>query len=663
MAGKIPQSFIDDLLARINVLDIVESRVKLKRTGKNYSGLCPFHKEKSPSFTVNNEKQFYYCFGCGAGGNALGFIMEHDRLSFPEAVEELAKLAGVEVPRDESRVDHQRELRRKDIFALLEEASDFYQEQLKQHSQKAKAVDYLKGRGLTGKIAALFGIGYAPPGWDNLLKKLTQSDADKPRLEQAGMLIHKEESDRYYDRFRDRIMFPIRDMRGRVIAFGGRVLGDEKPKYLNSPETETFHKSRELYGLYEARKFNQNLTKLIIVEGYMDVVGLAQYGISYAVATLGTATTAQHLERIFKMVDEVIFCFDGDQAGRKAASRALETTLPVIKDGKQARFLFLPEGEDPDSLVRQEGTENFEQRLQEALPLSDFFFRTLGEDADLNSLDGRASFSNQALPMIQLMQPSILQQMMQEKISELTGLSFEQLNSITNLQEATRAPQQPAAHSYEHEPAMQYDDYPQPEYDQGGSYYDNDYSGYSNDQQHSGNDFSPKSKGRGNKGKGKFKNKNFRQDKQEFRPPQDLNIRITPASSAISILLHAPHLANGCELDFLAKSKNQTELLLYRLVEYLRLTPDATLGMLFVDWESDSELAGYLHTLNEISHLEPIQNTDSAQNVLSDSLQRLQERSIDQQIDELKSLKQRSAEDNQRLNQLLMQQHSSRSGR
>ncbi len=663
MAGKIPQSFIDDLLARINVLDIVESRVKLKRTGKNYSGLCPFHKEKSPSFTVNNEKQFYYCFGCGAGGNALGFIMEHDRLSFPEAVEELAKLAGVEVPRDESRVDHQRELRRKDIFALLEEASDFYQEQLKQHNQKAKAVDYLKGRGLTGKIAALFGIGYAPPGWDNLLKKLTQSDADKPRLEQAGMLIHKEESDRYYDRFRDRIMFPIRDMRGRVIAFGGRVLGDEKPKYLNSPETETFHKSRELYGLYEARKFNQQLNKLIIVEGYMDVVGLAQYGISYAVATLGTATTAQHLERIFKMVDEVIFCFDGDQAGRKAAGRALETTLPVITDGKQARFLFLPDGEDPDSLVRQEGTENFEQRLQEALPLSDFFFRTLGEDADLNSLDGRASFSNQALPMIQLMQPSILQQMMQEKISELTGLSFEQLNSITNLQEATKTPQQATSHNYDYEPAMQYDDYPQPEYDQGSGYYDNDYSGYGNNQQQGGGDFTPKNKGKGNKGKGKYRNKNFRQDKQEFRPPQDLNIRITPASSAISILLHAPHLANGCELSFLANSKRQTELLLYRLVEYLRQTPDATLGMLFVDWESDPELAGYLQTLNEISHLEPIQNTDSAQNVLSDSLQRLQERSIDQQIDELKSLKQRSAEDNQRLNQLLMQQHTSRSGR
>ena len=452
MAGKIPQSFIDDLLARINVLDIVESRVKLKRAGKNYSGLCPFHKEKSPSFTVNNEKQFYYCFGCGAGGNALGFIMEHDRLSFPEAVEELAKLAGIEVPRDESRVDHQRELRRKDIFALLEEASSFYQEQLKHHGQKTKAVEYLKGRGLTGKIAALFDIGYAPPGWDNLLKKLSHTDSDKPRLEQAGMLIHKEETGRYYDRFRDRIMFPIKDMRGRVIAFGGRVLGDEKPKYLNSPETETFHKGRELYGLYEARKFNQQLNKLIIVEGYMDVVGLAQYGISYAVATLGTATSAQHLERLFKMVDEVIFCFDGDQAGRKAASRALETTLPVISDGKQARFLFLPEGEDPDSLVRQEGTENFEQRLQEALPLSDFFFRTLGEDADLNSLDGRASFSNQALPMIQLMQPSILQQMMQDKISELTGLSLEQLNSITNLQEATKTSPQPTYQTPEYEP-------------------------------------------------------------------------------------------------------------------------------------------------------------------------------------------------------------------
>ena len=667
MAGRIPQSFIDDLLARINVLDIVESRVKLKRAGKNYSGLCPFHKEKSPSFTVNSDKQFYYCFGCGAGGNALGFIMEHDRLSFPEAVEELAKVAGIEVPRDESRVDHQREQLRKDIYSLLDDASNFYQEQLRQHNQKAKAVDYLKGRGLSGKIAALFGIGYAPPGWDNLLKKLTDSDADKPRLEQAGMLIHKEDTDRYYDRFRDRIMFPIRDMRGRVIAFGGRVLTDEKPKYLNSPETETFHKSRELYGLYEARKFNQNLDKLIIVEGYMDVVGLAQFGIGYAVATLGTATTEQHLQRLFKMVDEVIFCFDGDQAGRKAAGRALNTTLPVITDGKQARFLFLPEGEDPDSLVRQEGTEQFEQRLQEALPLSDFFFRTIGEDADLNSLDGRARFSNLALPMIQQMQPSILQQMMQDKISELTGLSLEQLNSITNLQEATRPqaqPTAPQAQNYSSDDGY-YNDYPQPEYEDQGDYYPGDFQQYSGDDNYdSGYSEQGNSKPRNKKFKGKgFKGKKGFREERPLPNAKELAIRVTPGNSAISILLHAPHLASGCDLSFLSEARDQTDKLLYKLVEYLRDTPDATLGTLFVDWESDPELARYLNALNEISHLEPVQDIESAQNVLSDSLQRLQEHSIDQQISELTSRQQLSADDKRRLNQLLLQQHNSRSSR
>ncbi|UTW02705.1 DNA primase [Amphritea atlantica] len=633
MAGRIPQSFIDDLLARVNVLDIVEARVKLKRTGKNYSGLCPFHKEKSPSFTVNNEKQFYYCFGCGAGGNSLSFLMEHDRLSFPEAVEELAKLAGVEMPKTEGPVDHQREQRIKDIYSLLEEASEYYQQQLRKHPDKEIAVNYLKNRGLTGQFAARFGIGYAPPGWDNLLKKLARDEATKLRLEQAGMLINKEDSDRYYDRFRERIMFPIRDMRGRVIAFGGRVLGDEKPKYLNSPETDTFHKSRELYGLYEARKYNQKLERLIIVEGYMDVVGLAQYGIGYAVATLGTATTAQHLERLLKMVPEVIFCFDGDEAGRKAAKRALDTTMPVITDGKQARFLFLPEGEDPDSLVRQEGCEAFEQRLNESLPLSDFFFKTLEEGADMSSLDGRARFSNQALPLIDQMQPGILKQMMQEKISELTGLSLEQLISVNNLQETT------GTHSA-----------PEPDYYHGESDYSDD--GYF-DYQPEHNSFQPERKS----------NKEFVKGGKKARPapPGGSAVHFNPGSTAISILLHLPALASQCgNLEILANTEDDTEKLLYQLNRYLQENPGVTPGILAVDWQEHDHLKPLIQQLNEIAHQTPIIDANNAQQVLNDCLNRLQERHLDKEILQLKSQPHLSTEDKQRLNTLIMKQAGSR---
>ena len=639
MAGRIPQAFIDDLLARVNVLDIVEARVKLKRTGKNYSGLCPFHKEKSPSFTVNSDKQFYYCFGCGAGGNSLSFLMEHDRLSFPEAIEELAKLAGVEMPKQQGPVDHQREQRLKDIFQLLEEASAFYQQQLREHSSKTRAVDYLKQRGLTGKIAAMFSIGYAPPGWDNLMQKLASDQSSKERLEQAGILINKEDSDRYYDRFRDRIMFPIRDNRGRVIAFGGRVLGDEKPKYLNSPETDTFHKSRELYGLYEARKFNQSLQRLIIVEGYMDVVGLAQYGITYAVATLGTATTAQHLDRLFRMVPEVIFCFDGDEAGRKAAKRALDTTLPVITDGKQARFLFLPEGEDPDSLVRQEGTEAFEKRLDEALALSDFFFKSLEEGADMSSLDGRARFSNEALPQIDQMQPGILKQMMQEKISELTGLSLEQLSSVSNLQESTISTPPPPTH--------QSDDtghYPDhfADYDAGEYYDQNEYE--------SSAPGKPQNRSR----------KQFRKGKKPL-PPGGSAVNISPASSAVSILLHAPSLADQCgDLSFLSDAPGHMEQLLYHLSLYLQKNPTMTPGILAVDWQDEEALRPLIQLLNEAAHMEPLVDANNAHRVLNDALGRLRDEHLDQAIRTLQSNPHLSDNEKHQLKDLLRQQAASR---
>ncbi len=574
MAGRIPQNFIDDLLARVNIVDLIDGRVKLKKTGKNYSGLCPFHQEKSPSFSVSPDKQFYYCFGCGAGGNAIGFLMEYDRLEFPQAVEEVAKLVGVDVPRDEQQEQQRNEYKAQ--YNVLDAAASYYQEQLKTHPHKDQAVSYLKSRGLTGKIAQLFGIGYAPPGWDNLLKSLGKTPQEQQLLETSGMLIRHEEKDSLYDRFRERIIFPIRDMRGRVIAFGGRVLGDDKPKYLNSPETDTFHKSRELYGLYEARKLSAKLERIIIVEGYMDVISLAQFGITYAVATLGTATTAQHLERLFKTVPEIIFCFDGDNAGRKAAERALEAALPIIKDGLQARFLFLPEGEDPDTLIRQESKEGFEQRLNEAPQLSDFFFKSLSEEIDMTSMDGRARFSNKALPLIQQMKTSLLQQMMLEKICEVTGLTLEQINSTINLTQNTPTP--PTQQETTSRPAAR--------------------------------------------------------AQRTFHTPAPKDTA-SLCSHIISLLLHHPKLAAKIENPQLLSSLKEPHIdLLCLLTNYLKETNTPSLGPLLVDWGDNPDFYTHLLTLSEISRLDPVLSGDPNQ-LFDEAWRRLLSRQQEPELDRL----------------------------
>jgi len=424
MAGMIPQSFIDDLLDRIDIVDTVDSRVKLRKTGKNYSACCPFHDEKTPSFTVSPDKQFYYCFGCGASGNALGFVMDYERLSFPEAIESLARVAGLEVPREvQSEAQVKREQERKSIYSLLEKADDFYQQQLRHHPSKHMAVNYLKGRGLDGKTAKDYGVGFAPPGWDNLLKALAQNDDDKHLLIEGGMLIHHEQDKKLYDRFRHRIMFPIRDTRGRVIGFGGRVLGDDKPKYLNSPETPVFHKSQELYGLYEARLAYRELPRLLVVEGYMDVVSLAQFGIRYGVATLGTACGEDHLDKAFKYTNEVVFCFDGDKAGRSAARRALEASLTTMMDGRTVKFLFLPEGEDPDTLVRQIGPDKFEHMIDMAVPLEDQLFDTVAEGLNIRTMEGRASAAKRAAPLLDKLPKSVFRELMFENLASRTGLS------------------------------------------------------------------------------------------------------------------------------------------------------------------------------------------------------------------------------------------------
>lgn len=433
MAGLIPQSFIDNLLDRVDIVEVVDHRVKLKKTGKNYSACCPFHDEKTPSFTVSPEKQFYYCFGCGASGNALGFVMDYERLSFPEATEQLARLVGLEVPREvQSEAQIKREEEKRSIYSLLEKASDFYQSQLRQHPSKHMAVNYLKGRGLDGKTAKEYGVGFAQPGWDNLLKSLGSSDEEKHLLIEGGMLIHQEQEKKLYDRFRHRIMFPIRDTRGRVIGFGGRVLGDDKPKYLNSPETPIFHKGQELYGLYEARLAYRDLPRLLIVEGYMDVVSLAQFGIRYGAATLGTACGEDHLDRAFKYTSEVVFCFDGDKAGRSAAHRALEASLTAMTDGRTVKFLFLPDGEDPDTLVRQIGPEKFERMIELAVPLEDFLFDAVAEGLNIRTMEGRASFSKRAAPLLDKLPKGVFRELMFENLATRTGLSRSILQDLVS---------------------------------------------------------------------------------------------------------------------------------------------------------------------------------------------------------------------------------------
>lgn len=443
MAGRIPEHFIQDLLARTDLVALIDSRVPLKKAGRNYSACCPFHQEKTPSFTVAPDKQFYYCFGCGASGNAVGFLMEYDHLSFPEAVEQLATRAGLEVPREgggDARKEKARRDRLQTLYDLLARAERFYRQQLKNAPERQKAVNYLKGRGLTGQIAARYGLGFAPPGYDNLSQGLSLDNEGIEQALTAGLLVRKEDSGRTYDKFRDRIQFPIRDGRGRTIGFGGRVLGDSKPKYLNSPETPVFHKGKELYGLWEWRQSRDKTDRLYVVEGYMDVIALAQHGVPNAVATLGTATSEDHCHLLFRQVNEVVFCFDGDNAGRRAAWRALESALPALDDGKQARFLFLPEGEDPDTLVRAQGPEALLALTDKADTLATYLFRHLSEGLDLNTVDGRARLARLALPFLDKPAGPVYRALLEEELARLTRLERSALEKLReNLPKPRRA--------------------------------------------------------------------------------------------------------------------------------------------------------------------------------------------------------------------------------
>ncbi|CAH1543249.1 MULTISPECIES: DNA primase [Vibrio] len=429
MAGHIPRSFIDDLLARLDIVDIIDARVKLKKKGKNYGACCPFHNEKTPSFSVSQEKQFYHCFGCGVHGNAIDFIMEFERLEFVEAIEELASYLGLDVPREQrsggggqfQSGPQASSSEKRSLYDLMGSISQFYRNQLKLPASKV-AIEYLKDRGLSGEIVQKFGIGYVADEWDLVRKNFGQNKDNQDMLVTGGMLIENEKGNRY-DRFRGRIMFPIRDRRGRVIGFGGRVLGDGTPKYLNSPETPIFHKGKELYGLYEVLQAYREPPRILVVEGYMDVVALAQYGVDYSVASLGTSTTGDHIQMLFRQTNTVVCCYDGDRAGKEAAWRALENALQYLKTGNTLKFLFLPDGEDPDSYVRKYGKQAFEQQIEQATPLSSYLFDNLIElhQINLGNNEGKSALRAYASALIDKIPDPYFQELLEKLLDERTG--------------------------------------------------------------------------------------------------------------------------------------------------------------------------------------------------------------------------------------------------
>lgn len=439
MAGRIPQNFIDDLIGRSDIVEVINARVPLKRKGKEYSACCPFHNEKTPSFTVSESKQFYYCFGCHAKGNVVGFLMDYEHLSYIDAIESLAADAHLDVPHEDNGFVNKNKEDKQPLYDILKQASELFQQQLK---TSERAIDYLKQRGLSGEMAKQFKIGYAPDGWNFLSDHLGKSKTQLDSLIKTGLVVHKD-NDKTYDRFRDRIIFPITDQRGRIIGFGGRILDKGEPKYLNSPENAVFHKGYELYGLYETKQALRKIDRIIVVEGYMDVVALAQNGIYYAVASLGTATTTEQIQKTFRTTHEIVFCYDGDNAGKKAAWRALENTLTVIRDGMIAKFLFLPEKEDPDTMVRKEGKDAFEQRVKNATTLSDFLFDNLKSEIDTSTKEGKAQLANKANALLQKMHNSLFKDLLIEELSTLVGLSQQQLESKISANIENKKPRQP----------------------------------------------------------------------------------------------------------------------------------------------------------------------------------------------------------------------------
>jgi DNA primase len=423
MSGLIPQHFIDDLIARVDIVEVMGNRIQLKKAGKEFKSVCPFHDDSNPSLTISPVKGFYHCFSCGAHGTAVGFLMNYEHLSFVEAIESLASNLGIEIPYEKNQ---QPIKKNNNLFDLLERIQAHYQLELKNDEP---AIEYLKNRGITGKIAKRFNVGYAPSGWRNIMDSFGKSSTEIEKLTTLGLVIPKDNNN-HYDRFRERIMFPIRDNRGRFIGFGGRILNQDQPKYLNSPETPLFHKGRELYGLYECQQALRKIERLVVVEGYMDVISLAQHGIDYAVASMGTATTDDHFNRLFRLTDYIYFCFDGDQAGLDAAWRALNNALKHIREGRQIKFVFLPENDDPDTFIKKNSAAIFEKELDNGKDLSDFLIDKLTKDIDIKSIDGRARLAEQAKPLISVIPEGIFKELIIDKLSQSVGLSSKKLTSL-----------------------------------------------------------------------------------------------------------------------------------------------------------------------------------------------------------------------------------------
>ncbi|WMS85592.1 DNA primase [Pleionea litopenaei] len=595
MAGRIPKSFIDDLINRTDIVEVIERRITLKRAGKNYQACCPFHNEKTPSFSVSPDKQFYYCFGCGATGNAVSFVMEYDGLEFVDAIEDLAHAQGLEVPREASSQQPQRQWDH-DYYQLMEKTAQFYQQQLKQPKFRERVVTYLKDRGVSGEIARDYGLGYAPDEWHSLQALFGHDQSINKALVDCGMLIEKDSN--RYDRFRDRLMFPIRDRRGRVIAFGGRVIDKGEPKYLNSPETEIFHKGQELYGLYEMRQFQRKSEWAVVVEGYMDVVALAQFGIRNAVATLGTATSSTHIQQLFRVCPKIVFCFDGDRAGRDAALRALNHSLPQVRDNRDIRFMFLPDGEDPDTQVRRIGAEQFTQDALKSPSIFEFLLDYLRGQVDMDTFEGPGQLANLAKPFLALIADAIHRERFIQQLAMQVGLSETKLNQLLLGADSSSGQEQSTQHH-----------------------------GHS---QHS----SPK---------------------RELGVPLTNVSQLTPIRRAITLLLHQPQLVTQLPpSDWLANLNQAGNEILRQMIEILRNDPNISVGAIIEHWRGSSIQQHLLKLANE-----EILTPESGQaQELSDILARLEKSYKEQRFTELQQRSQRgplSTEEKQEYQSLLLE--------
>ncbi|MDY6829278.1 MAG: DNA primase [Pseudomonadota bacterium] len=590
MASRIPQEFIDQLLDRVDLVELVGERVSLRRSGSNHLGLCPFHDEKTPSFSVSRDKQLYHCFGCGAGGNALGFLMEFDRLEFPAAVEVLARREGLPMPDDQRGDDGAGQARTRAWHGLMEQVARYYQAQLSEHPAGAQAQRYLAHRGVDEASAKAFGVGFAPPGSGHLVQRFAGQEA---ALLELG-LLGRSEGGRLYDRFRHRLLFPIRDLRGRTLGFGGRVLGDGHPKYLNSPETPLFHKGRVLYGLFEAMQARPRPDRLYFVEGYMDVVALAQAGVAGGVATLGTATSRDHLQLALRRVSQLVFCFDGDQAGRRAARQALETALPLMDDGRQVHFLMLPDGEDPDSLIRRGGAAAWDEAVARAQPLSEYLFAELARQVDLSTVDGRARLASEARPLLALLPDGAFRLLMTEELAARTGIAPSAMRELLEPRQPPLAP-----------PERARPETPAPRRRRAGSV-----------------------------------------------APERWRHRLPPERLALALLLQQPQFAAQVELPAeLAGARDGATRLLLRLMERARrdaiLSPAALLGHGFGFGEQE--------LLAELATIEVPLAPEAARVEFAAALKRLCERERSSELDALleRPLAELSVEDRKVLNELL----------